>query len=515
MTFLGILWDAMVEKMRVQETEDRPRVTVLTGKRIVAVDQGPSHVHVVCADGSSYDGDVVVGADCVRSVVRRLAVTGQPPIIQTSLQTANTPYATPTTPTSTTASILKPAVDTDAVGPFRTRYVALFGMSPMPSRFVSADRTSSSLRAGTLIDASAMGRAVQILTYEPLGAQLWWAVYRRIVEPGQRGRRAYAPGSSLDERAAAEGASGGGVGGGSRYSEEDVRAFAAREADEVVIRTAAPADRGSGRKHTLTVGELFATSLPGRCGMTDLEEGVVPPGQRCVDDLLPAEEAAAVRQSQIGQEYGWAWSRGRAVCVGDAVHKSTPNLGVGCNMAVEGVVVLMNHLRPLLLEAAAAGAGKGHTLTASRLDAVFCEYAAAQYPRARRWVGLSGWYARSTALETWSAWLMLRWLLLWILSPAYLARKFYAPLSRDAPVLDWLDEPGFVEGPMGWTYRAASTGKGMASEGRDEKGGKGTKDGRVLGSVALAWVCELVQRLVNIIWDRSMETMVFAPAPGS
>ena len=45
---------------------------MLTKKKVVNVEHFDTHVLVHCVDGSSYEGDVVVGGDGVRSKVREL-----------------------------------------------------------------------------------------------------------------------------------------------------------------------------------------------------------------------------------------------------------------------------------------------------------------------------------------------------------------------------------------------------------------------------------------------------------
>lgn len=55
-------------------------VEVVTGKEVVAVEQTDTAAHVQCADGSTYRGDAVIGADGLRSAVRRLTLDDSEPI---------------------------------------------------------------------------------------------------------------------------------------------------------------------------------------------------------------------------------------------------------------------------------------------------------------------------------------------------------------------------------------------------------------------------------------------------
>lgn len=43
----------------------------MLGKSVQRIDQGKTHVTVTCSDGTSVEGDVVVGSDGTYSLVRR------------------------------------------------------------------------------------------------------------------------------------------------------------------------------------------------------------------------------------------------------------------------------------------------------------------------------------------------------------------------------------------------------------------------------------------------------------
>lgn len=56
------------------------RVEVATGKEVVGLEQTGSSARVECADGSTYEGDAVIGADGLRSRIRALTLDDSEPI---------------------------------------------------------------------------------------------------------------------------------------------------------------------------------------------------------------------------------------------------------------------------------------------------------------------------------------------------------------------------------------------------------------------------------------------------
>ncbi|POS72063.1 FAD binding domain-containing protein [Diaporthe helianthi] len=134
-------------------------------------------------------------------------------------------------------------------------------------------------------------------------------------------------------------------------------------------------------------------------------------------------------------------SGGRVALLGDAVHKATVNPGLGGNLAVEGVVHLMNELVPLLRRCEEDGRRKP---TSTELAATFDEYEKKQRPHADLIVNASGYITRYEAMDTW--WLnTLRRVSPWV-SDTMKASGFVRYIN-EGPWLNYLPNPD--EQPQG------------------------------------------------------------------
>jgi FAD dependent monooxygenase len=110
----------------------------------------------------------------------------------------------------------------------------------------------------------------------------------------------------------------------------------------------------------------------------------------------------------------WTW--GRIVCLGDAIHKMTPNMGQGGNQAIESAAVLTNCLVEMLARNKTKDVGIGEVENALK------KYQSIRQKRSKRFVDLSGALTRNEALATWKN--TLRFLYMEPLSAEVMAGEF-------------------------------------------------------------------------------------------
>lgn len=125
---------------------------------------------------------------------------------------------------------------------------------------------------------------------------------------------------------------------------------------------------------------------------------------------------------------------GRVALIGDSAHKATINAGLGGNLAVEGLVHLVNELEPLVRQCEASG----RRPTRSEITAVLDAYEEKQRPHAKTIVNMSRFVTRYEAMDTW--WLrLLRRISPWI--SAKTKAKAFAGYLNEAPLLHFLPNP--------------------------------------------------------------------------
>ncbi|GAQ05406.1 hypothetical protein ALT_2727 [Aspergillus lentulus] len=215
---------------------------IYAGKDVIRVDQQDSHVLVHTADGCTYEGDLVVGADGVHSRVRtqmwRAAEARWPGRIS----------------------------DREIKG-MSIEYACIFGASAMVPG-LDERHLHSRVDNGTAF----------------------------IIIPGVNGRLSWFIIVKLDQKYQ--------YGSAPRFSVKDAAAWGERLTDKYIWNDIK-------FKHIWQNREAFA--------MTALEENIFQ-----------------------------NWSFGRIVCIGDSMHKMTPNLGQGANCAIEDAAALANKLHDAL-----------------------------------------------------------------------------------------------------------------------------------------------------------------------
>ncbi|KAG0651547.1 FAD-dependent monooxygenase [Hyphodiscus hymeniophilus] len=150
------------------------------------------------------------------------------------------------------------------------------------------------------------------------------------------------------------------------------------------------------------------------------------------------------------------WTHRRIVCLGDSIHKMTPNYGQGGNQAIEGAAVLTNCLRKML------DTGNGD-VSLEKIEKTLLKYQRLRGKRAESFVKMSGIITRDEALATLKH--TLRFLYFPLPSSEWMAGKsrtwlskrstltgadFQTKMYSTAPVLDHLPIPPRLTAYKSW-----------------------------------------------------------------
>ncbi|ETI28406.1 hypothetical protein G647_00855 [Cladophialophora carrionii CBS 160.54] len=215
---------------------------LLLNKRVSRIDHNHKTATVQCKDGTTYTGDVIVGADGVHSIVRqemfRHLEVNEPHLLDPSDKTA-----------------------------MSSEYKCMFGVSKP---------TSGLDRPGDVgIFNQALGHDLSFLHSNDKSGRIFWFVFEKL-------------------------------------------------------------DRKHQFPNIPTFTDDDAVALAHRCSSVRMNDKVSFADiwkNRLAYRLVPLEEALFQR---------WTW--GRLVCIGDLVHKWTPNIGQGGNNAIESAALLANKL---------------------------------------------------------------------------------------------------------------------------------------------------------------------------
>ncbi|KAI4602801.1 hypothetical protein KJ359_008020 [Pestalotiopsis sp. 9143b] len=132
------------------------------------------------------------------------------------------------------------------------------------------------------------------------------------------------------------------------------------------------------------------------------------------------------------------WHTGRAVLVGDAVHKMTPNTGFGMNSGLQGVAQLVNKLRAQLKETP--------NPDVATLTRVFGEYQTARLANSKEAVEVSGLYTRLVAWNN-PVWRFTdQYLLPYVKGDNTSLNVLMSPIVQKGVPLDFLEEKRFKKG---------------------------------------------------------------------
>ncbi|CZS93669.1 uncharacterized protein RAG0_03844 [Rhynchosporium agropyri] len=231
--------------LKILYSNIKEKAKVLTSKRVTNVEVSSTGVIAICGDGSTYDGDLIVGADGIHSAVR-----GK---MQDYID------------------ILQPGAAEKDRNSISAEYTCIFGLGTQPK--------GSVLTVGDSHRTYSKNHST--LSFVGSGGVLYWFLF-----------------SKLDKR----------------YHGKDVPRY--------------------GKEH--------------------MEEGVKPFKNILMAPGVPYGKVWECRtfanMSCLEESQNQHWVSDRMVCIGDAAHKMTPNMGAGGNAAVESAAALANQIAKLPLK---------------------------------------------------------------------------------------------------------------------------------------------------------------------
>ncbi|KAJ5122977.1 hypothetical protein N7448_009074 [Penicillium atrosanguineum] len=229
----------VLEKLYSKLGDHRGRV--LVNKKTVDIENLPDGVRVHCADGSVYEGGLVVGADGVRSTVRQS--------MWKSMEEHN----------------LQAEVENEKTT-MTSEYNCVFGIAT----------ATPGLNPGDVHRTYAEGYSfLAIIGSE---GRVWWFLFTKMDR---------------------------------KYSHSEIPRFSQKDMDE-------------------HVASYLSMPVTGSVPFSEIYERAI------FRNMLALEESLYKH-----------WFHDRKVCIGDSVHKMTPNMGQGANSAIENAAMLANYLAKL------------------------------------------------------------------------------------------------------------------------------------------------------------------------
>lgn len=162
-----------------------------------------------------------------------------------------------------------------------------------------------------------------------------------------------------------------------------------------------------------------------------------------VKDVFRERYSAGGAGLEEGICSNWSWG-GRIVLVGDAVHKFTPNAGLGFNNGVQDIVAVCNRLRKLV--------ANGGRPSSDNLQKLFDDYREERHELLEKDLKAS---AQVTRLHAWASvwhWLLARY----VMAFSVVQRMFFSftmsPSIQIAKVLDFVPAKEIFKGEWMWLY---------------------------------------------------------------